>query len=43
MMLMSKTREQIIKELFLEEQDIEILDNFDSYAHLLESAGQSQN
>ena len=30
-----KTREQIIDELELDEEDIELLDDFDSYSHLL--------
>ena len=33
--LKSKTREQIIDELELDEEGIQILDNFDSYTHFL--------
>ena len=36
-MLKSKTREQIIDELEMDEQGINILDNLDSYTHLLPS------
>ena len=36
-LLKSKTRAQIIEELELDEDDIKILDNFDSYKHLLPS------